>query len=294
MPSHLVVTTLSLFACCPAMGSILRGAQEQLQPLAGLAQECEGFDQVRRLHVTPLLAWNQSGAAEVMAPAFSCHVAPNTDRDEDGSGASCSPVCTEALDVVVVMGGSEWAMEETDVADARRSAMDLLKHFSLSRSRASLFGFIDVSRGIEKAVRVSPLSDNREALIASLKSWKPKTGGKPVTIAHLQGVERRPEVLSMLKTSRPSVRRTLLVLQPPAKPQADASTQPNHLGGQIASKAKPAGVDPFAQDKEIMELLVSTCPAVRIDPNLKCGRMRWGHGSSGVSDKIKPWGSQKK
>lgn len=264
----------------------------QLQPAAGLARECEGFDQVRRLHVTPLPAWNHSGATEVMAPAFSCHVAPNTDRVEDGSGALCSPVCTEALDVVVLMGGSEWAMEEKDVADARRSAMDLLKHFSLSRSQASLFGFLDVSRGIEKAVRVSPLSDNREALIASLKSWRPKIGGKPVTIAHLQGVEKRPEVLSMLRTSRPSVRRALLVLQPPAKPHTQAFTQPSHAAGQIASK--PATVDPFAQDKEIMELLVSTCPAVRIDPSLKCGRMRWGTGSSGVSDKIKPWGSQKK
>ena len=47
----------------------------------------------------------------------------------------------------MVLGASEWSLEEADVAEFRRSALDLLTHFALSRARGSLFGFIDVSHG---------------------------------------------------------------------------------------------------------------------------------------------------
>jgi len=287
MPAHdHGLTALVLLGCCAVLSSGvnlgLRGGQRP-------EGECEGLAKFNHLHARPLSPWNQTNGKQAAVPAFSCHVASSAAgaKDSDGSGATCSPVCAEDLDVVVVLGASEWSLEQEDVSQSRRSALDLIKHFALGRARGSLFGFLDVSNGAGKAVRVSPLSDDREALTAALKAWGPLVGGKAVTSVEMQGFEQRPEVLAMLNISRPNVRRTLLVLQPPARqPPASAFSQPSHLG--LAQTAS----DPFKRDKEIMELLVSTCPAVRIDPDLACGRMRWGSGSSD-NDEIHPWGAGK-
>jgi len=293
MASHFAAAAVVLMGCCAAAASSLvslRGGQGQLGELVPDAagpgkEECEHLAKVSHLQAWPLSSWNQS--ARTALPSFSCHVAPSADgaaAADGGGAATCSPVCTEPLDIVVVLGASEWSLEQSDISHARSSAMDLLKHFELSRSRGSLFGFLDVSHGAGKPQRVSPLSDDRSALEKALQAWSPQAGGKAVTSVEMQGFDERPEVLAMLDISRPSVRRTLLVLQPPPKqPKGDAPK--SHLGLVDVSS------DPFKRDKEIMELLVSACPAIRIDPNLKCGRMRWGVAEDNSQDKkIKPWG----
>jgi len=296
VPSHAVfaVTTLLLLGHCSALGSFRGGQQQYAQPAAQVEEgDCEGLSKVARLRARSFPAGTQSAGSLLAAPAFSCLVAAGSAGGvSDGSSATCSPVCAEALDVVVVLGASEWSLEEADVAEFRRSALDLLTHFALSRARGSLFGFIDVSHGARSAVKVAALSDDRKGLMAALQAWKPLIGGKPVTQLEMQGFEQRPEAAAMLDVSRPSVRRTLLVLQPPAivKAHGGPVKQPaSHLG--LVQTARP---DPFKRDKEIMELLVAACPAVRIDPELACGRMRWGQAESNGHDEIKPWGDGSK
>jgi len=289
-----VSALLAVLACVTLVSGVeLRGARGQAQPSAGPERQCEDLilDAAKRFDLAkvPLLLTRPLPALNhTAAPSFSCHVAAGDSEVADGSLATCSPVCAESLDIVVVLGVSDWSLEQSDVDQSRSSAMDLLKHFELGRARGSLFGFLDVSHGARKPMRVSPLSQDRNALKAALQAWSPQLGGKPVTNADLQGFERREEVLAMLDVSRPSVRRTLLVLQAP--PKASNGPAPRaHLVGLMQLAA-----DPFKRDKEIMELLVSTCPAVRIDPTMKCGRMRWGSGESAGSAKMKPWGDKSK
>lgn len=278
---------LILLCCCTTLCSAL-GLRRQ-QPLADTDRECANLAKVFQSDARPL-------QTQLAAPSFACHgavmnasIAMNVSGHVDASSATCSPVCTEALDVVIALGASEWSLEKSDAEYISSSAMALLKHFELSRARGSLFGFLDVSRGARRATRISPLSDDREALLKALQSWHPLVGGSAVTSVEMQGFEQRPEVLAMLDTSRPSVRRTLLVLwPPPRKPEGSGDAQSAHLAGLQTSG------DPFTRDKEIMELLVSTCPAVRIDPELACGRMRWGSAHDSGRDKIKPWGNTSK
>lgn len=279
---------LAVFACVTLVSGLeLRTARGQAQPSAGPERQCEDLAKVPLLLTRPLPAWNHTEIIKSAAPSFSCHVAAGASDVADGSLATCSPVCAESLDIVVVLGVSDWSLEQPDVDQSRSSAMDLLKHFELGRARGSLFGFLDVSHGARKPIRVSPLSQDRNALTAALQAWRPQLGGKPVTNADLQGFEKRDEVLAMLDVSRPSVRRTLLVLQAPPKGSKKPALR-SHLG------LMHLAADPFKRDKEIMELLVSTCPAVRIDPTMKCGRMRWGSAESNGSDEMKPWGDKSK
>lgn len=288
MPGLFASALLVLLAC--ASGLELRGTRRAQPSEEGQEWQCGDLDKVPVLPARPLPAWNQTEKHIVAAPSFSCHVAAGAegvDRVADGSMATCSPVCAEALDVVIVLGVSDWSLEQSDADGAREYAVSLLKHFELGRARGSLFGYLDVSRGARKPVRVSPLSGDRKALKAALQAWSPQLGGKAVTNADLQGFEERPEVLAMLDVSRPSVRRTLLVLQPPPKAPPSGAVK-SHLG------LLEVVDDPFKRDKEIMELLVSTCPAVRIDPTMPCGRMRWGNAEPRNSDKMQPWGDKSK
>jgi len=288
MPGFSVSALLALLACTTLVSGLeLRGARGQAQPSAAPEWPCEDLAKVPLLLTRPLPAWNHTESLRIAAPSFSCHVAASASDVADGSLATCSPVCAESLDIVVVLGVSDWSLEQSDVEESRSSAMDLLKHYDLGRTRGSLFGFLDVSHGARKPLKVSPLSADRKALTAALQAWSPKVGGKAVTNAELQGFEKQPEVLAMLDIARSSVRRTLLVLQAPSRPTGPAA-RPSHLG--LIRLAD----DPFKRDKEIMELLVSTCPAVRIDPTMKCGRMRWGSAESSGSDKMKPWGDKTK
>lgn len=288
MPLHFPhpVTALLLLGCfgVPANG-LLRGGQS-LPAAVAPDSECEDLAKMPRMQVASFQAWNSTAGDKLPVPSFSCHAAAAEVKSTEGSSmATCSPVCTEPLDVVVVLGASEWSLDDADVDHSRRSALDLLKHFDLSRARGSLFGFLDVSNGVAKPQKLSPLSQDRDALMKTLQAWKPLVGGNPVTSIEMQGFDQRPEVLAMLDVSRPSVRRMLMVLQPPANGR---KAPVSHLG------LAQSGTDPFKQDKEIMELLVSACPAVRIDGELKCGRMRWGSGEDSGMDEIKPFGHASK
>jgi len=200
-------------------------------------------------------------------PAFACHLQRKPDHAKATGDATCSPVCAEPLDVVVVLGSSEHSLQSGDRERTEHAAVELLEHFELSRKRGSLFAFIDISHGIDKAPLVlSPLTDDRTALVQALHRWQPNLGGSPVPAAQLQGLENRPEVLALLKDSRSSVRQTLLVLSGP-NPENSA----------------------FQHNEEIMQTLVSTCPAVVVKPQLQCGRMRWGAGEANGT-RIKSWG----
>lgn len=302
MLAPLAATALLLLACgvSPSSAVNLRGEPPLPATLHGeqpspAQAACESLAKVPRSHARPLLFQNQTAGPAAAAPSFACNVEAGSAlrlAEEASSQAVCSPVCDEPLDVVVVLGSSEWSLDESDASSFRSAAGSLLKHFALGRARGSLFGFLDVSRGAEKASVLSGLSGDRNALAETLQAWKPLLGGKAVTSLEMQGFEQRPEVLSMLNISRPSVRRTLLVLQlPPKESRAEGSApvETPHLVGLLATQTL---ADPFARDRQIMELLVSTCPAVRIDPTLECGRMRWGSADASNNDKLKPWGGK--
>lgn len=204
----------------------------------------------------------------------------------DGAGApTCSPVCADALDVVVVLGTSEAPLTATDGAYLRRMSTALLKHFDLSRTHGSLFGFIDISPGLAQPLTVAPLGDDRQALSRVLDGWTPRMGGAPVTAGALQGLENRPELLAMLKNARPKARRTLLVLTLPPK---DTVQNTSAVNFPMLLSAKSTGL---TFDEQVMQFLTSVCPAVTIDPSLECGRMRWGHGSNNSgSGELNPFG----
>lgn len=288
---------LLILGCCTVLGSSL-SVRQHIEAPADDEWGCNSLAKVTRLHSRLLPLRNRTDAEQRLVSAFSCHVAQHKLRGVsgatavDGSGATCSPVCAEALDVVVVLGTSQKSLEQADVIGSRQAAVDLLKHFELSRARGSLFGFLDVSRGAGKAVRVSPLSDDRAALIEAVEAWRPEVGGKAVTALEMHGFEQRPEVLAMLNNARPKVRQTLLILQPPGHQPAGV-TEPSYLPAHPMGFLQIAS-DPFKYDEEIMELLVSTCPTVRIDPDLACGRMRWGRTETEGHDKITPWGGPSK
>lgn len=182
----------------------------------------------------------------------------------------------------------------------RRMGLALLKHFDLSRTRGTLFGFVDISRGLALPHTLAPLGDDRQALSHALESWSPKLGGSPVTASALKGLEDRPELLAMLRNARSEARRTLLVLTLPPKETAGMSASPNKtadyfpilLGGRTFQNQTHKGLE---FDEQVMQFLTTVCPAVTIDPSLACGRMRWGHGSSSSdlsdSGEMRPWGS---
>jgi hypothetical protein len=256
-----------------------------------LDNACEDLEKLPHIRARSLLVQNQTVLQTSHDVSLSCQIANSTNASsilkKDDSEATCSPVCTEALDIVVVLGTSEWSLEESDASYLRQSSISLLKHFDLSHGRGSLFGFLDVSRGVEQTRVLTPLNDKRNDLVEQITSWRPKLGGKAVTALDLQGFEQRPEVLAMLNISRSNVRRTLLYMQLPQRSPTSAKSSNQEFLQAFHDKA-----DPFARDHEIMEMLVSACPAIRIDPSMPCGRMRWGSTDTDDSKKIKPWGSQ--
>lgn len=283
------VASLLICAFVDGLGIIDR-QEGHLAINARSAKTCEDLEKLPHAQVYALSALNETAGQTSNGLAFSCHVGNSDDahnnQENDDSEASCSPVCMETLDIVVVLGTSEWSLDESDANYLRQSSIDLLKHFDLGQGRGSLFGFVDVSRGVKRTQMLTPLNDRRSELIERLESWRPQLGGKAVTALDLQGFEQRSEVLSMLNISRSKVRRTLLVMQlpPRASPSAASSSS-------LFLEARHRKTDPFRRDREIMEMLVSACPAIRIDPSMQCGRMRWGKGDTADSEKMNPWGS---
>lgn len=288
-PTAVALVLLACFAV-PGSSAVLRGGPGHLLPASDDAErECKTLASVPHLLARPLLPSGSSNhtGAQIAVPAFACHVAASVAKVADSSLATCSPVCDEPLDIVLVLGASEWSLEQRDIDNNRRAASELLKHYELSRARGSLFGILDVSQGAAKPTRVSPLTEDRAALLKALQAWSPKIGGEAVTALQMQGFDSRPEVLAMLDIARASVRRTLLVMQPPPKKGQGPAQKPHLLGGFVQISSEPGSLE---EGEEIMELLVSTCPAVRIDPSLSCGRMRWGTAEDTTKTKIKPFG----
>jgi hypothetical protein len=203
----------------------------------------------------------------------------------------CSPVCAQQLDAVIVLSPSGGSLTEASIARSKSHVEMLLEHFELGSGSGSLFGFVDISRGIDDAQVVTRLSGDRSSLNAAMEAWKPEVGGQRVTKADLQGIESKPAMLAMLKDSRPDIKRTLLVLDAsPAKPKdADNSTTPevpilvsvnggDFVDMQMRSKSPAKESDELKY--EVIETLVAVCPAIVIDPSMKCGRLRWGKGES--------------
>lgn len=211
--------------------------------------------------------------------------------------ASCSPVCAEKLDVVVVLGMASKPLDEAGVERTRSVSSALLEHFELGRVDGSLFGFADASGGARGLRVVAGLDSDRRSLRTALSAWRPG----PIAIGH-EGPEAlavNPELLGMIKASpresRGDVRRVLLVLGAEKEPSLLAIparnipiAHPDDGGFDLALAAATGSPTKVGGNSsgwkfnwEVMEALLQTCPAVRLDPSLECGRMRWGSGESG-------------
>jgi len=188
---------------------------------------------------------------------------------------TCSPYCGQQLDAVVVLGLSEAPLDGQKANRSRHVAEALLQHFALGGQEGSLIGFADVSRGAKNAHVIAGLTDDRQALTKAVQSWRPQLGGMPVGLADLNGIEQDPALLAMLRRSRPGVPRTLLVLGTDRQGTGEPHLQ--LLARNTTLSVAKSTVDPAAGlNWDVMEALLSACPAVVLDPELKCGRMRWG------------------
>lgn len=199
----------------------------------------------------------------------------------------CSPVCAMQLDAVVVLSPSGGAITDASMARSKNHLEMLLEHFELGSKSGSLFGFVDISRGIDNPQVVKKLSGTRSTLNEAVSAWAPKLGGSTVSEAELQDIESKPVMLDMLKDSRPDIKRTLLVLDvsPPSsnKGNQNATEVPilvSMNGGNLVRM--PISMSGHGDDLkyQVVETLVAVCPAIVIDPTMKCGRLRWGKGES--------------
>lgn len=199
----------------------------------------------------------------------------------------CSPVCAMQLDAVIVLSPSGGAITDASLAKSKTHLEMLMEHFELSSKSGSLFGFVDISGGINNPQVLSKLSGDRSVLNAAVSTWAPKLGGPTVTEAELKGIESKPAMLEMLKDSRPDIKRTLLVfdVSPPAagKGNENATEVPilvSTNGGEFVriSTSSPGHAGRDDLKYQVVETLVAVCPAIVIDPTMKCGRLRWGKG----------------
>lgn len=258
-------------------------------PANAVASDVNDCDSLRQALVFRHRERNVSFACNVAArglasSSFALRGSTASAAITDSGAPTCSPVCTTAMDVVVVLGSSEKPLTQADAAWLQRMSGALLKHFDLNREHGSLFGLIDISGGLQASRIVSPLSSDRSGLESALVSWHPSVGAPAVPSSQLQGIEHRPDMLSMLKNARAEVRRTLIVLTLPSvrglaqSSMAAASKTPGYfpifLGANVSSYGAQGDLE---FDAEVMEFLSSICPAVTIDPSMPCGRMRWGH-----------------
>jgi hypothetical protein len=145
-----------------------------------------------------------------------------------------------------------------------------------------MFGFVDISRGIDEPRVVSPLVGDRQALNEAIAAWAPVVGGGKVSEGDLSGIENKPAMLQMLKDARADAKRTLLVLdasfdgnEPETIPLMLSVNGSRPKRVQLARNGQGQPND-FAFN--VVETLVSMCPAVVIDPSMECGRLRWGKG----------------
>lgn len=201
----------------------------------------------------------------------------------------CSPVCAQQIDAVVVLSPSGGPLTDASVARSKKHVEMLLEHFELGGASGSLFGFVDISRGVNNPKVVERLSGDRSSLNAAVEAWKPEMGGPKVTEDDLKGIESTPAMLDMIKDSRPDTKRTLLVLDAsPSKPKGEANSTTPEVpilvsvnGGEFVRMPMPHRARDKASDDlkyEVVETLVAVCPAIVIDPSMKCGRLRWGKG----------------
>lgn len=211
----------------------------------------------------------------------------------DSGEPECSPVCSQQLDVVVVLGlAQDGKPLDAEAANhLRQIATGLTEHFDLNRSYGSLFGFADASHGISETTVVAELGDDRAALKRALLAWAPEYGHAPPLGSEIQGLGNSPALLAMLQNARSGAHRTLLVLGGKNDPffVAHGGTQvvfanlPDMSTTLTNTSQMKTAIDKLNWD--IMEALLQTCPAVALDPSLACGRMRWGSGSGeGVPD----------
>jgi len=188
---------------------------------------------------------------------------------------TCSPYCGQQLDAVVVLGLSEVPLDGQKVNRSRHIAKALLEHFALGGPEGAFIGFADVSQGAENVHVIAGLTDDRQVLAVALQSWQPQLGKKPVGLSDLNGIEQDPTLLAMLHHSRPGVPSTLLVLGSD-HPDADTPRLQLLAGNTSLSVARSTADPGKGLDWDVMEALMSACPAVVLDPEMKCGRMRWG------------------
>lgn len=253
--------------------------------------------------VSPPLAFSfvvDAGQGLAQAAAASEKASSNKSAGADPAGAAtCSPVCADALDVVVVLGASDRPFVASDAEHARAAVTALLEHFDLGGAAkiGSRFALVDFSRGLAAgATVVTQLSSERKALLSAMEAWKPRFGdAASVSLAEQQGLQSRADLQDLLKGSRASVRRALLVLSPPKEGQGGYSSgakQTVLLANATGSEdlVKSSAQAPSIPNKEVMSLLNGLCPAVVIDSSLECGRLRWG-GQDKSHEKIKSWGS---
>jgi len=214
------------------------------------------------------------------------------------SAPTCSPVCADALDVVAVIGASQKSLSAQDVVNTRQILNGLVEHFALSRAHGSLFGVADLSGGLANVRVLSQLTANKGNLLNILKEWNPQLGDHPTLPAGQESkLEEHPLLLAMLSKSRPQARRALLLVGQVVAP-SNAQSQNKLMTGSnttVVFMSPTDGAQAFpAEDnavrKTVVNLLLSLCPAVAIDSDLECGRMRWGHASN--HSKLRPFGAE--
>lgn len=270
---------------------------------------CEALASAHHLHLAKATDASQPGLATLHCSlALSSRalqarfLAQRSTRTEDEP--SCSPVCSQQLDVVVVLGLRTEMLESAGMPRTRRMASALLQHFELGHSHGSLFGFIDASLGVDATKVVAPLGSSRQTLLASLEAWRPASDAVLVNPGELERLGESPAMLSMLRESRSGIKNVLLVLgtqHKDGKPSGGSSKvntehknivqdkrkrvlpwgRQSTIGlstvlAQPGSAASAPASDEWNFNWDVMEALLSVCPAVALDPAMKCGRMRWG------------------
>lgn len=199
----------------------------------------------------------------------------------------CSPVCAMELDAVLVLSPSGGSITAASVERSKSHVEMLLEHFELGNS-GSLFGLVDISRGVDNPKVVTKLSGDRNSLNSAMEAWAPQLGGPAVTEAELQGIESKPAMLDMIKDSRKDTKRALVILDvAPPKPGNNGTENAAEVpilvsvnGGKFERVPMPDKGHIDDLKYEVVETLVAVCPAIVIDPTMACGRLRWGKGES--------------
>merc|ERR1719507_2248973 len=265
--ANVVLAALIAFSATPAWSVSLRRAVGCEALASSHDRKLLRPDQPSSRTGDHLSCLSVEGSAGVAASASAHHVW--------GDAPTCSPYCGQQLDAVVVLGLSEAPLDGQKVNRSRHVAKALLEHFALGGQEGALIGFADVSHGAGNAHVIAGLTDDRQALTKAVQSWRPQLGGMPVGLADLNGIEQDPALLAMLRRSRPGVPRTLLLLGTDRQGTGEPHLQ--LLARNTTLSVAKSTVDPAAGlNWDVMEALLSACPAVVLDPELKCGRMRWG------------------